>query len=311
MYNEEQKVKFITDTIDNISRRDLARSIFDAFEPYEKAWGADLCTQSSDTLMPALSELFGVRARGVTAWRPILHDYFRWCREHGISCAENNIIKIHDLEAGKLKKKMVTTPGSLQAYLNIICEPESDESAGNTVRAFLWLAYIGIRNPDDAIRVRNSDVDFKRFVVRLDGTDYRLYPEAIPAMRNCVKLRQFNYYHPNYIKPVPRDRVDVDYILRGIRAMPTAQTMKVEMSRRARRKIEEGATSKQLSYERTWLSGMFYRMWDREQSGMPVDFEEQARQDLRARSAEESHVAVKRVTDNYKADYERWKTMFV
>ena len=309
MYNEEQKVRFVS-TVDTIRKRDLACKVFEAFAPYEEARGADLCTMSDQDLAPVFSELFGVRTNGSPAWLAILREYFKWCVEQGIPGARTSQIKPYHIEAGKMKEKMVTTPGSLQAYLDSICEPEEKQAPDNTVRVFLWLAYIGIRDPEAALRVRSSDVDFKRFVIHLDGTDYRFYQETVPALRNCVELRQFNYFHPNY-EPVMRDRVDGDYILRGIRSMPSVKTMKVEASRHAKRCKDSGAVNKQLSYERTWLSGIFYRMWDREQAGMPVDFREQAKQDVLAKFGEESEPAIVRAVNSYKADYERWKTMFV
>lgn len=317
MYNEEQKVKFAKQFTDKITVRDNIRRIFDAIEPFEEKWGADLCTRSSEELQPAFDAVAGLRNGSRRVPMQILQAYVRWCIEQGIPGACDGMLHVRSIGAEKIARQMISTPSKLQWYLNQICEPESEQTTDNTVRALLWLAFAGMKE-EDAFRIRVTDVDFLSAVVRYNGVEYPIYRDAFPAFRNCVELKRFVYIHPNYGAGEThyRDRVDGDYLLRGFRAMPLPHTMQVEVSRRAKRAVEDGKTDILLSYSRVWLSGVFYRMWEREQAGMPVDFDEQALRYAEGKTYKLSagrnlqsakHRAIAR---DFEADYQRWKQIF-
>ena len=44
MYNAELKSRFVKDYTKSINTANVATTVFEAFEPYETSWNADLCT---------------------------------------------------------------------------------------------------------------------------------------------------------------------------------------------------------------------------------------------------------------------------
>ena len=63
MYNEEMKSRFIREYTGSLNTANVATTIFNAMEEYEKSWNADLCTRSSEELQPVITEITGLRSR--------------------------------------------------------------------------------------------------------------------------------------------------------------------------------------------------------------------------------------------------------
>lgn len=146
-------------------------------------------------------------------------------------------------------------------------------------------------------------------------TNIPIYREAIPAFRNVVSLTDFLYKHPNYTKTIRRDRVSGDNIIRGIKAETKAFTMRVTLSKRNIKAIEEGRTDLKLSFYRVRMSGLFFRTYEQERAGMPVNFSEAAMR-LMADKKYSVNGRVKlehirnRIERDYMEDYQRWKLAF-
>lgn len=315
MYNEELKTKFVRGYTNSISTADVCQTIFNAFEQYEVEWDADLCTRSAEELQPVVDNLVGFRARSKWMRLIILKDYVKWCIGMKVPGACDGMLKIETVGLEKVKHQTVASPLHLQRYLDSICEPESEETTDNIYRCFYWLAYGGVAE-EDILSIKCSDVDLNSMVVRYNGTEVPIYREALQAFKNCVKLTQFVYKHPNYDKLVYKDRADGDTLVRGIRSAPSIKAMRVELSRRSKAKMDEGKTDLKLSYFRVWISGLFYRMYERERAGMPVDFSAAAAQFMEGktykldRGRNTPEAKKRQLTRDYLEDYERWKLAF-
>lgn len=315
MYNEELKTKFVRGYTNSISTAEVCQTIFNAFEQYEVEWDADLCTRSAEELQPVVDNLVGFRARSKWMRLIILKDYVKWCIGMKVPGACDGMLKIETVGLEKVKHQTVASPLHLQRYLDSICEPESEETTDNIYRCFYWLAYGGVAE-EDILSIKCSDVDLNSMVVRYNGTEVPIYREALPAFKNCVKLTQFVYKHPNYDKLVYKDRADGDTLVRGIRSAPSIKAMRVELSRRSKAKMDEGKTDLKLSYFRVWISGLFYRMYERERAGMPVDFSAAAAQFMEGktykldRGRNTPEAKKRQLTRDYLEDYERWKLAF-
>ena len=224
------------------------------------------------------------------------------------------MLHIDNVGLGKVRTQTVFNPTELQKYLDTICEPESEKTTDNIYRCFYWLAFAGMEE-EDILKVRCSDVDFENMVVHFGGEEYEIYRAAIPAFRNAATLTEFVYKHPNYPpdKRVIRNRALGDTLIRGIRSAVSVKSLRVELSRRSKKCIDEGLTEKQLSYYRVWLSGMFYRMYEAENAGMPVSFSGAADKFMEGKeykldTGRNTPEAKKRaVMNDYMQDYERWK----
>ena len=315
MYNEELKTKFVRGYTNSISTAEVCQTIFNAFEQYEVEWDADLCTRSAEELQSVVDNLVGFRARSKWMRLIILKDYVKWCIGMKVPGACDGMLKIETVGLEKVKHQTVASPLHLQRYLDSICEPESEETTDNIYRCFYWLAYGGVAE-EDILSIKCSDVDLNNMVVRYNDTEVPIYREALPAFKNCVKLTQFVYKHPNYDKLVYKDRADGDTLVRGIRSAPSIKAMRVELSRRSKAKMDEGKTDLKLSYFRVWISGLFYRMYERERAGMPVDFSAAAAQFMEGktykldRGRNTPEAKKRQLTRDYLEDYERWKLAF-
>ena len=315
MYNEELKTKFVRGYTNSISTAEVCQTIFNAFEQYEVEWDADLCTRSAEELQPVVDNLVGFRARSKWMRLIILKDYVKWCIGMKVPGACDGMLKIETVGLEKVKHQTVASPLHLQRYLDSICEPESEETTDNIYRCFYWLAYGGVAE-EDILSIKCSDVDLNNMVVRYNDTEVPIYREALPAFKNCVKLTQFVYKHPNYDKLVYKDRADGDTLVRGIRSAPSIKAMRVELSRRSKAKMDEGKTDLKLSYFRVWISGLFYRMYERERAGIPVDFSAAAAQFMEGktykldRGRNTPEAKRRQLTRDYLEDYERWKLAF-
>lgn len=315
MYNEDLKKKFVRQYTESINTAEVCRTVFNAFEPYENEWGADLCTRSTEELQPVVEGILGFRACSKWLRLNILRDYVRWCVTTKVPKACDGMLNVEPIGLEKLKHQTVANPLHLQNYLNNICEPESEETVDNIYRCYYWLAYGGI-DEEDILKIRCGDVDLENMMVLYNGTEVPIYREALPAFKNCVNLKQFIYKHPNYSNPISRDRVDGDILIRGIRNEPSVIKMRVTLSKISKKKIDEGVTDLKLSHYRVWISGLFYRMYERERAGIPVDFSDAAERFVEGKTyqLDSNHKTLKskkrQIAKDYLEDYERWKLAF-
>lgn len=317
MYNEELKTRFIQEYAQSLSRAEACQQAFNAIEPYEEQWGADLCTRSTAELEPVIEQLVGFRVR--SRWQRIIifQKYVKWCMANRVNGACDGMLHIENVGLSKIRTQMVANPLQLQRYLDVICEPESEQTTDNIYRCFYWMAYSGM-GEEAILNAKCSDVDFENMVIRSGGEEFVIYREAIPAFRNAATLTEFVYKHPNYPpdKKVIRNRAPGNTLIRGIRSTTTVAALRVELSRRSKKFLEDGSTDKQLSYYRAWLSGLFYRIRQRELAGIPVDFSGEASKFMEGKTykldtGRNTPEAKKRaVVNDYVQDYERWKAAF-
>ena len=317
MYNEKLKTRFIREYTKSISRADACVQAFNAIEPFELQWGADFCTKSASELSPVVEQLVGFRVRSRWMRIIIFQKYVKWCISNNVDNACDGMLHVDSAGLDKVRSQMVSNPIQLQAYLDAVCDQESEQTTDNIYRCFYWMAYSGM-DEHDILNVKCQDVDFDNMVIRYDGAEYEIYRVAIPAFRNAATLTEFVYKHPNYPpdKKVIRNRAFGNTLIRGIRSTTTLAAMRVELSRRSKKSIEDGLTDKQLSYYRVWLSGLFYSMYQRELAGIPVDFSGAASRFMEGKTykldaGRNTPEAKKRaVVNDYMQDYERWKAAF-
>ena len=314
MYNEELKTRFVRQYTTSTNTAKMCEAVFNLFEPHEHTWNADLCTKSAEDLQPIVDSIAGLRARSSLSRIIMLKDYVKWCIGVArVPGACDGMLKINTIGLDKIRRQTVASPLHLQKYLSDIFAPESDHSTDNIYRCYYWLAYGGVPE-EDILKIKCSDVDLGNMVVHYNDTEIPIYREAIAAFKNCAELEQFVYNHPNYTKTVWKDRVDGDTLLRGIRANPSVYSIRVETSKRA--KIHEEKTALRLSYFRVWISGIFYRIYERELIGEDPDFSAVADAKMKGKtykldSGRNTREAKKRkIINDYKEDYQRWKLAF-
>ena len=317
MYNEELKTKFIRDYTQSINTANVAPTIFNSFSLDEEGWQADLCTKSAEELQPVIDRVMALRMRSQWVAMNILKEYVRWCIANKVSDACDGMLNITMVGLDKIRKQMVSSPLHLQRCLDEVFDPEQDGTIDNIYRCYYWMAYAGIKE-EDTVLVKASDVSFSEQCISFKGTSYPLYRESLPAFHQSVELTEFMHRHPNYKKPVMRPRVDGDNIMRGIRASTKLLTVRTTLSKRMKDAEDQGKSEVKLSYFRVWISGLFYRMYERERAGLPVDFSEVAADMMSGKTyriegvnkrIKVSHLQNRKELD-YTEDYQRWKLAF-
>lgn len=314
MYNEEQKVSFIKSYTGSLNTANVATTIFNALEKYEANWQADFCTKSKDELQPVIDEIVGLRTKSQWMTLIILKEYVKWCIAMKVPGACDGMLHVEAVGLDKIRHQMVSSPLHLQKYLDELFDPESEETIDNIYRCYFWMAYGGI-DEEDTILITKEDINFEQMTITYKETNVPIYREAIPAFRNAVSLTSFLYKHPNYSKTIRRDRIGGNTIMRGIKAETKTFTMRTTLSKRNIKAVEEGLTDLRLSFYRVRMSGLFYRIYERERAGIPVDFSEAA---MRAMAGKEYSIKGRiklehkqnRMERDYMEDYQRWKLAF-
>lgn len=309
MYNEELKNKFFESERLSESLKTKYKSIFNRTSKWECKYEKDLCLIDDIKLLQEIfNDISGVSYRTSYATKSTLKRYFEWCVESGVKGAVNLIGSIEIKNVDDFKNTMVQDPLHLQRFLNDIFDSEEENTIDNTYRCLFWLAYAGISS-DDAVRIKTNDVDFVTMSVKYNNESYPIYKEGIKCFRKCVELKEFNFIHARYESVL--DRYNSSQLLRGIRGDMVYITSQSRISRRVTAKN----TGTKLSYEKSRMSGFFYRMYEEEVYGIKLDFKVIAEEYM---SGREYHLKDKHSTQrvrntiakSFEEDYSKWKTAF-
>ena len=325
MYNEEMKSKFIDicSTNDTV-KKNLVR-VFSFLEKEEKDKDRDFCTWTREEILSTLPKILKPKASGQKQQLILLRSYARWCKENGFAGVNEDIFNINedDLPTGRIGTQMVANPQHLQRYLDLIFDPEEMETVDCTYRCFIWLAYMGIYEKELALKLRTSDVDLDRRIVTCNDIEYPIYNEAFLSIKKCKELNAFHKIHPNYkAKEVLNARTPCDLLLRGTKDNPEKINKEkfVTAILRASNKVKkmddeyvkENKFNISISYDRMWLSGIFYRMYEGERAGIPTNFDSVAKYIILTHGYKGSRLQseVGRSSRFLKIDYERWKKLY-
>lgn len=322
MYNETQKNAFIASHTNSDKTTALIVQIFNWFEPYENEWQCDLSQQSTEVLQPVVNELTGVRSKSTELILIILKEYVKWCGRSGYEVSRGIFdVRINTID--KIQSQMVASPLHLKSILDR-CEFDTPnkETVDVTYRVFLWMAFAGL-DDKDAIRVTTNDVDLQNLRINFEGHSYEIYKECREDFEKACCLTDFLYEHPNY--SIRRDRAEGNIIMRGFRS-PTVdlKTLRPLINKKLTTDADGGGETKtrqksKLSYKRIYLSGIFYRAYERERAGIPVDFSDVVALEMQRKEKVKQYTTSKTRTlsvianmieREYLADYEKWKCAF-
>lgn len=312
MFNADQKIKFLQHSFSSISSYNSAEYLFNEVEPFEEKLNKDICTMSETELHPILSELMSLRRNSQQRKLAMLIRYCNWCVAQNIPNAVNNVISFSDDANDKLRDMMVGDPAELNLYLDIMFPSGDGDRIDCIYRCYCWMAFMGI-DEKDILSIKISDVDLDNFTVNYKDLILPIYREAFSCFRQAVKATQFSTYHPNYPdKPVIRQRISGDELIRGVKATPDINTFRSTITHRNKAANKRGETNKKLSFKRIRLSGLFYETLMLERRGISPDFRAVAELDIvdknyTGRSYTENRL---RLTKSYAEDYDRWKLVF-
>lgn len=312
MYNTELKTKFIRQYTQSIGTAKNAESIFNAMQPYEEEWGADLCTRSTEELQSALDSILSLRGKSQTTPLVILREYAKWCIENHVPKAGDGALHVELAGGDKIRRQMVSGPVHLERCLNALFDSPDKETVDVVYRCYFWMAFAGL-DEKDALLVKESDIDFGQMEIVYNGSHFPIYREALPAFKKACELRDFCYEHPYYKSSVRKTRAVGELLLRGMK-QPVATAIRTIVVRHTAGDNPTGTTEHQISYKRIKLSGLFYRMYERERAGLPADFSGAASDFVAEKDYNLNGITIQslqnREAKHYMNDYRRWKLAF-
>lgn len=315
MYNEELKQRFIEDCIQGDGSKKVVTCLFNATERFEVEWGADLCTRSSEELQPMLNEVLTIRSNTQSVSMSYLRTYARWCMEHGVPNVSVALLEATVDSSEKIRAQTVQSPLQLQRYLNAVFAPEEEESIDLLYRCFLWCAYIGIEE-QDVQSIQTKDVDLEKMFIYVRDKRFKLYQESLTTFRKVVQLTSFSYSHKNY-GTIRRERNEGTALFRGYKGETKLRTLRIGVTGNTALALKEGRTTQRLSYEKAKLSGLFYRIYEMECTGRPVDFGRIAAESIEEKASAQNNspeylrlMRLRKKRELMK-DYANWKRAFL
>lgn len=311
MYNKEWKDKYLQICVDagNFSKTKELGSLFEDVSVYEERYGKDVCAMALEELQVVVDGALGNRTSVKEKEISLLRGYIKWCIASSYPDANDNISDVNLLGLAKMRAQTVANPLHFQLYLDSVFRPSVKETMDEVYKCYLWLGYLGV-NDEDAMEIMDQDIDLIDREISYRGKEIPIYTEAMPVFKNVVRLQSFVYEHPEY--EIRRDRVDGHLLLRGVRADVQIFTIRSAVSRGMKRAVNDGLVDQQITFRRARLSGIFYRMYERERAGLPVDFSTAVLDDLAAKGTLDtaSNKLKKVKLSQYEADYERWKLVY-
>lgn len=262
MYNEDRKMRFIENTR---SSAVFGKSIFRTTEPYEEEAGKDLCELPTEVLQDIADSNFGTRTRSVDSTIAFLRSYVTWCKEQDYPTCDGVYGVKTQLDA-KMRRYMVASPKHLQAMLDKAFLPVESNTVDCIYRCYLWMAFSGVEE-SETFEVKVNEVDFDSMLIEHEGKSFELYRESIPAFRLACTATEFEYQHPSYTQK--RNRFPGEFLMRGIRSEKLKSNTVKSIVQKA---FKAGGV--ELTYNKIRLSGVFYRAYEAERMGEPVNFDD-------------------------------------
>ena len=308
MYNELIKENFIKNINISDATANAYRLLFIKISEYEQKFNKNIYEMTDDEVTETVNNITGMNIRGKKTQICLIRRYVSWCCDNHIPGA-HMIIKNDYNGIEKITTRTVRNPMHMDLYLNSVFRPVEERTIDNIYRMVLWMAYSGM--PSRYVcNVDVDDISFDDMSISADGNNYPIYREALPVFKSCVRDVSFVYKHPLH-DDMEIQRVVSTKVARGFRDI-TYESIKSIISRRIKEAVRNGKTDIELSYYRATISGLFYRTYEKEMSGIKIDIEEESKNYIAAKldkinACEMTGIRLCRLKKSYKDDYTRWK----
>lgn len=316
MYNEKIKNKFIDERFKGRTGAKDAIRLFEAVSFWESKSGTDICTMPKEQLQIIVDETVSRKLQGQYNRLYILKDYAKWAIINNIPGACNEIDKIQSAGLLKVRQQLVANPVQLKSVLDSVLAPSKDQTIDEVLKCYLWLGYSGVAEKDVSL-IKKEHILFDEQSIIFNNNKYPIYRESLDVIKNCVFCNSFLYVHPNYNHNIYRDRVPGDELLRGIRRTPDDVIgLRRDASAKIIKAFNNGKINIKPSFKRMYISGLFFRKYEREIAGFPVEFSDEALKlmegkDYKLESREHSLEYIRdHISREYYLDYQRWKVAF-
>lgn len=283
MYNESFKIQFL-DTIQNDNTRNTIKYMFAITEQFEENLRKDLAEFSREELLWMFNtDNSSTTSSSVESRVSFMRIYFKWAKSNGLDVDIDALTYVRKSEyvVGMIDK-YVFSPSHLNDYLDAVFDKVELDTADLIFRGLFWLAFMGVPYKY-AEGLMAKHVDTNDGSVMVGGEYFPMFAESIDVFKRLKTLTQFRFVHPLYKQDTWKDRLDNGMLLRGFQRSNTWKnndksdgkrhhTIASDATSKLKKAIKDGVVRASITYESVRRSGMFYKMFVREQSGIEVNF---------------------------------------
>lgn len=309
-----------------LSRRNILGTLL-SLSSYEEQWQMDFTQQSLEPLQAAFNQVSGVTFNSAQETLFRFRRYAAWRREQGLPCGDAVDHLVIDTIAA-IRRSMVGSPQQLKQVLDYVFDATDMETSDIIYRVFLWMAFVGLQFYE-TIEVTDKQVDLRNQRIYRSGQAFVLPEESLGDFAAACRLTQF--YEPRG-RCFPR--VEGDRIMRGKQNKRTkslkellATSIRPALSRRfaaAKKRHDENdqlaSLPLELTYERVFSSGQFYRIYCQEKKNVPFDFADYAVGEVDRKATtgkpyaisekQKRSVVLTQIRTAFREDYNNWKQAF-
>lgn len=314
-YNRDNKNGFLDFKRETMIEQSIYQyeRLFAVLKQDEERYGMDFCNFNYDTLINVLSRRLSQSKTSRDTQLSLLRGYISWCIANKIKKNNENpilAIKAKDIDTSvQIRKQFIGSPEQLQEILDKLLASEKDEAIDVMYRMVVWLLYSGFTE-EEILELEKDDVDFDYNVIKSHDGDKEIAMDA--NLRNIIKNvvdLDGVYRNSFYGNPIKLDLVDDNKLFRKIKRKDSANNVSILRSRLSllsKKYSDENYEMISLSTKRLWVSGIFYRLYQRERN-KEVLTNDDFKYDVNLNSTGKNISA--RIGYN-KKDYENWKKAY-
>lgn len=299
MYNEQWKMSFVNLYADQ-ARTHLI-NLFEKFAPYEEEWGDDLCRQPTDRLQTVVDKLVDTEKYSFRNVVERLRQYFAWCETNKVKVSDA-VLFLKPKPRMQYSKGLVASPLHLKTIMDQTFRPLKYQTIDVTFRVYLWLAFSGMIDTD-AINVSVKNVDLSNLCILYKGMKYPIYESALDDFKQACELQAFRYQEQL------RPREESDKLLRGFRVRrDPLKEMRTAISRNFQKQdnATDDSDSKRLNYASVYSSGLYFRLYQAEQSGEKIVYRDVAENELIKKGEKKPTASKSKAEWDNKTNYNAW-----
>ncbi len=280
-YNPERKIEFLNSKFEVMEEKsvDPYARLFKTLKQDEEKYDSDICDFNYDALMDSMSLRFsrGVRSKGIQL--SLLKDYVGWCISKRYKKIDDNpidLIKPSDIDTSvQIRKQFIKDPEQLYNILDtaLYSEKEDYQTIDIMYRLLCLLIYEGV-SEHEALELTKENVDFLNNTISYNGKVLAMSKKLTSVVKQVYDLDVVY----KKIRAGSLAELKLEDSNKLFRCLDYNKNIQVNLKRRLSkiRKDYGNETYEviSLSSVRLYLSGIYYRLYQKELSGKKLDKED-------------------------------------
>lgn len=317
LYNDEQKMNFI-DSLPNYPNERIRKNyenLFRSISKYEVKLEKDFCDMNIPEVKMVVASIGFLSAASLYTNIAMLRDYNNWCVATGKTSSENTLLKLQNEDfdmSFSIRSKLLKSPEQLLEILKVAYDDE-ETAYQKQSKLIALLLYFGF-SVEEIRHLTTADIE--RF--KNNSSKYSDNGECVSMilelMQQCSELLEVKTKGGRNGGEKIDYLVDSEYILRSkanARADPSGMLNYSVILDRLRdiniQYAENTGTALALSVDRLSKSGIFYKLYQREQTGEKISV--QLMQQIFGKQYQ-NNITVKNEASKKIKDFQNWKKAF-